>query len=183
MSTDGENANESFISILSNPSKALANWYFWLGSLGLLLAILNILGIIHPNYRVSWGGLFTFELTNAAFDDKDTAPFIVASDAIFIALCGGLVYLGSKTLSAEDGLGEWLTSMAKSDWYNDLVDMKDGGWSLIIGTWCIMGSIVFYFWWGILHTGWIDPGVYSIAIALMATGLISRKMSTLTPEE
>ena len=183
MSTDGEKANESFISILSNPSKALANWYFWLGILGLFLAILNILGYIHPSYRVSWGGLLTFEFTNAAFGDKDTAPLFVAPDAVFILICAGFIYLGSKTLSAEDGMGEWLTSMVKSDWYNDLVDGKEGGWNLIIGTWATMLSMVFYFYWGIMHTSWIDPGVYSISIALLAVGLTFRKMSTLPAEE
>lgn len=183
MSTDGENANESFISILTNPSKALANWYFWLGSLGILLAILNLIGEIHPNYRVSWGGLLTFEFTNAAFGDKETAPAFVASDAIFIALCGGLIFLGSKSLAGDNSMGEWLTSMLKNDWYTDLVDIKDGGWSLVFGTWSAFLSIVFYFYWGIMHTGWIDPGVYSISIALMAVGIIFRKLSTLETEE
>ena len=73
MSDDVENAESGMLEILTQPSRTLANWYFWVGSLGLFLAILNLADAIHPNYRVSWGGLLTFEYTNAAFGDKDSA--------------------------------------------------------------------------------------------------------------
>ena len=69
MSNDVENAESGMLEILAKPSKTLANEYFWLGSLGLFLAVLNLVDAIHPNYRVSWGGLLTFELTNDAFVD------------------------------------------------------------------------------------------------------------------
>jgi len=32
-------------------------------------------------------------------------------------------------------------------------------------------GFVFYFYYGIVNTGWIDIGVYSISIALIAFGL------------
>ena len=183
MSGEGENGDNGVIDILTNPSRTLANWYFWLGSIGILLAILNMAGLIHPNYRVSWGGLLTFEMTNAAFGDKDTAPAFVASDAIFIAICGALIYFGIKTLASEEGVGEWFKGLVTNDWYNDLVGNEDGNWSLIIGTWSIFASMVFYFYWGIMYMAWIDPGVYSITIALMAVGLVARNLATLPSEE
>lgn len=182
MSDDGDNAQDSLGTILFSPSNTLATWYFWLGLLGLMLAILNIMGMIHPTYRVSWGGLLTFEYTNAAFGDKDGAAAFVAGDAIFMALCGGLTFLGASTLIGDGDAGEWVKSMVTNDWYNDLLNF-DGGWSLTLGTWSVLASIVFYCYWGIMHMAWIDPGVYSISIALMATGLVLRMLSSIEDEE
>ncbi len=178
MSDDVENAESGMLEILTQPSRTLANWYFWVGSLGLFLAILNLADAIHPNYRVSWGGLLTFEYTNAAFGDKDSASSFVIGDAVFMLLCGGLVALGGRTLSNEQGVVEWIKSMLTNKWYNDLIEPETGGWSMIIGTWSMLGSVLFYFYWGITSTTWIDPGVYSWAIAMMAAGLVLRMLAT-----
>ncbi len=182
MSDVGENAENGMFDMLMKPSNTLANWYFWVGLLGLMLAVLNLMGMIHPTYRVSWGGLLTFEYTNAAFGDKDDAAAFVAGDAIFIALVGGMTFLGAKTLIGEDGAGNWVKSMVTNDWYNDLLDFE-GGWNRALGTWSILASMVFYFYWGVMHLAWIDPGVYSIAIALMGLGLVLRMLSTVEDEE
>ena len=133
MSKESENAEDSLFRIITNPSKTLANWYFWLGSLGLLLALLNLIGEVHPNYRVSWGGLLTFEYTNNAFEHKDTAAAFVASDAIFITFCGLITFTGAKSLIGEGSIGDWFTSLATSEWYKDLVEPGEGGWSLVLG--------------------------------------------------
>ena len=77
MSDNGEDAQNNLGTILFSPSNTLATWYFWIGLLGLLLAVLNLMGMIHPTYRVSWGGLLTFEYMNDAFGDKDTADAFV----------------------------------------------------------------------------------------------------------
>ena len=183
MSTEGENPASGMLGILTKPSNTLANWYFWLGLLGLLLAALNIANIIHPSYRVSWGGMFTFEFTNNAFGDKDTAPAFVISDAIFVAFCGALVFLGARSLKGDSGANDWLMSMVKSEWYTDLLDAKEGGWTLVVGTWSMLISIIFYFYWGIMYMGWIDPGVYSISISLMAVGLVLRMLSTVEEDQ
>ena len=182
MSDDGDNAQNGLGSILFNPSNTLATWYFWLGLLGLLLAALNLMGMIHPTYRVSWGGLLTFEYSNAAFGDKDDAAAFVASDAIFIALVAGMTFLGARSLIGDGNPGEWILSMVTNDWYNDLLNVE-AGWNLALGTWCMLVSVVFYFYWGIIHLAWIDPGVYSIAIALMGAGLVMRMLSTVEDDE
>ena len=182
MSDDSENAQNRLGTILFNPSNTLATWYFWLGLLGLMLAVLNIMGVIHPTYRLSWGGLLTFEYTNAAFGDKEGAAAFVASDAIFIAAVGGITFLGARSLIGDGDVVEWFKNMVINDWYNDLLD-SEGGWSLVLGTWSMLASIVFYFYWGIMHMAWIDPGVYSIAIALMASGIVLRMLSSVEDDE
>ena len=182
MSDVVDNEQNGIFDILFKPSKTLANWYFWIGLLGLMLAILNILGIIHPTYRVSWGGLLTFEYTNDAFGNKDDAAAFVASDAIFIALVGGMTFLGARSLIGDDNPADWAKSMVTNEWYNDLLSLE-GGWAKALGTWSILASMLFYFYWGIMYMGWIDPGVYSIAISLMGLGLVMRMLSSVEDEE
>ena len=182
MSNDVEDAESGMLEILTQPSKTIANWYFWIGSLGMFLAILNLADAIHPNYRVSWGGLLTFEYTNDAFGDNKTAAGFVIGDAVFMLICGTLIALGGRSLSAEQGVGEWIKSMFTSKWYNDLVEPENGGWSMIIGTWSMLGSVLFYFYWGVTSTSWIDPGVYSWTIAMMASGLVLRMLATVEEE-
>ena len=182
MSDVQENADKSMLDILLKPSNTRANWYFWLGVLGLMLAILNLMGIIHPTYRLSWGGLLTFEYTNDAFGTKDDAPMFVVSDAIFIAFVGGMTFLGAKTLIGEKDPVDWIKTLVTNEWYNDLLDVKSG-WSLALGTWSILASMVFYFYWGIMYMAWIDPGVYSISISLMGLGLVLRMLSSVEDED
>ncbi|MDC0557348.1 hypothetical protein OAO34_06135 [Candidatus Poseidoniaceae archaeon] len=127
MSTDVENEKNGMFEILTQPSKTLATWYFWLGGLGLFLAVLNLTNNIHPNYHVSWGGVLTFEYTNNAFGDKDTAAAFAVGDAVFIAFCAGMAALGIRSLTGDDGIGEWVVSMLTNNWYNDLVEAGNGG--------------------------------------------------------
>lgn len=182
MSDSGDNAQDNLGRILFSPSNTLATWYFWIGLLGLLLAVLNLFGMIHPTYRVSWGGLLTFEYMNDAFGDKDTAAAFVPGDAVFIAIFGGMTFLGARSLIGDGNPGEWFVSLVTKDWYNDLLDIE-AGWNLVLGTWCIFASMVFYFYWGIMHMSWIDPGVYSIAISLMGAGIVMRMLASVGDEE
>ena len=132
MSTETSDANPSFVSMLLNPSRTMSNWYAAIGLLGIFLAILNILGQVHPTYHVSWGGLLTFEATNAAFEPKADGTQVVASDFIFIALCAGLAGLGIRTfLADESGIAGWLKAILVNDTWPALVDPDVGGLSLI----------------------------------------------------
>ena len=72
--------------------------------------------------------------------------------------------------------------MVTNEWYNDLLSLE-GGWAKALGTWSILASMLFYFYWGIMYMGWIDPGVYSIAISLMGLGLVMRMLSSVEDEE
>ena len=109
------NTDQSFVQMVLNPSKTMSNWFVGLGLLGIFLAVLNLLGEIHPNYRVSWAGVLTFEFTNRAFEDLSTAPSFVISDVVFIAICGFFAGLGFKSInSQEGGVGNWIKSDRKS---------------------------------------------------------------------
>ena len=168
----------SVLNMILNPSRSLANWFVAIGFLGLFLAILNIVGCIHPTYRVSWGGVFTLEMTNKAFGTLDDAPAFVASDAIFIALCAGLVFLGVKTINQQEGgLVSWFKSIFVNETWPALADPSVGGWPRLFGAWCLLLGIVCYLYFGLNSTGWIDPGVYSLTIGLLAFGFALNNLS------
>ena len=174
MSTEESDPSNSVVSILLNPSRIMANWYVTLGVFGIFLAILNIFGWIDPNYHVSWGGLFTFEATNAAFEilGEDAGPKLVLSDVIFIGLCAAISAMGIRTIMNDElGLDGWFKGLFINDTWPALVDPDIGGWNKLFGAWSLLLGIVFYFFYGIIYTGWIDIGVYSISIALIAFGL------------
>lgn len=167
-----EETKTGLVQMIVNPSKTMSNWFVGIGLLGLFLAILNLIGEIHPNYRVSWAGVLTFEATNKAFDDLDTAPAFVISDAIFIALCTAFAGLGIKSINKQDGgIQKWLTSVFVNDTWMALADPDRGGWSKTLGAWCIILGVTNYLYFGLIATGWIDPGVYSVTIGLLAFGL------------
>ena len=169
--SETDNTGDGLFQMIVNPSRTLSNWFIGLGALGIFLAILNLLGEIHPNYRVSWAGVLTFELTNNAFEDMSTAPSFVVSDIVFIAVCGLFAGLGLKTISGQEGgLGTWFKSIFVNQTWMSLADPDLGGWYKTAGAWCLLLGIINYLYFGICATGWIDPGVYSVTIGLMAFG-------------
>lgn len=172
MSTENSDADATIVSMLLNPSRTMANWYAGIGIFGIFLAVLNILGMVHPTYHLSWGGLFTFEAMNAAFEPKSDGVQVVLSDFIFIGLCIALAGLGIRTFgNDESGIAGWFKSILVNDTWPALVDPDIGGWNKLFGAWSVLLGIIFYFYYGIVNTGWIDVGVYSVSIALIAFGL------------
>ncbi|MGB0463693.1 MAG: hypothetical protein ACPGIG_02460 [Candidatus Poseidoniaceae archaeon] len=165
------NTEQSFVQMVLNPSKTMSNWFVGLGLLGIFLAVLNLLGEIHPNYRVSWAGVLTFEFTNRAFEDLSTAPSFVISDVVFIAICGLFAGLGFKSINSQDGgVGSWIKSIFVNETWMSLADPDLGGWLKTMGAWCLLLGVVNYLYFGLTATGWIDPGVYSVTIGLLSFG-------------
>ena len=46
---------------------------------------------------------------------------------------------------------------------------------------CLLLGLAFYLYFGIAHKGWIDVGVYSVTIALMAAGVALNHASRAPP--
>ena len=68
-------SGDSVLQMILNPSATLANWFVGIGALGIFLGILNLMGEIHPNYKVSWAGVLTLEATNRAFENLENCSF------------------------------------------------------------------------------------------------------------
>ena len=182
MSSEENTDERGFLDLISNPSIGLSQWYIAIGAWGLVLAVLNILGEIHPSYRVSWGGLLTFELLADAFGDKDTAATFVAGDAVFMLICGLLVSLGLKSIneSNEGGLAGFLQSMVINDTWPALVG-GEGGMMRSAGAWCLLLGFGFYIAYSAVYDAWIDLGVYSVSITLVAFGFALNAASRAPP--
>ena len=100
--TETSTEGRGLVQMVIEPSSSTARWFVGLGAWGLLLALLNLLGMAHPTQRISWAGVLSMGRLNEAFEAHATAPAFVASDAVFIALCGGLVALGFRSIANED---------------------------------------------------------------------------------
>ena len=154
----------------------------FLGVWGLVLAALNMFSMAHPTYHVSWGGLLTFEATNAAFGDaKDGFHYEVLGDTIFIAGCIGLIVLGSRIVNERHSVADWAKGLLINDTWPALNDPSLGGGQRTMAAWCLLLGLAFYLYFGIAHRGWIDVGVYSVTIALMTSGFALNHASRVPP--
>jgi hypothetical protein len=131
---------------------------------------------------VSWGGLLIFEAMNPAFGIAiDGFHYESLGDIIFIIACLAMAGFGMKTINELRGLSEWVKFMFVNDMWIALVDPSVGGGQRTMAAWCLLLGVVFYFWFGINHKGWMDVGVYSVTIALVAAGFALNHASRVPP--
>ena len=178
MSSELGDKQSGIISMITDPSRCTANWFIGLSMWGLILAILNILGFAHPSYHYSWGGLFSLEMTNVAYEVKSGSAKFVASDAIFIAICSLFMSFGFKAYAkTEGGIKGFFTGLFVNDTWPALASIEEGGIQRTIAAWSTLFGFAFYIYFGINHMGWMDPGVYSVSIALIAFGFALNHVS------
>tara|TARA_B100000614_G_scaffold83433_1_gene74951 strand:+ start:2722 stop:3306 length:585 start_codon:yes stop_codon:yes gene_type:complete len=182
MSSEDEATSGGLAEIFLKPSATLSKWYIAIGTWGFVLAILNMAGQIHPTYRVSWGGLLTFEALADAFGNKDDAPLFVLGDGVFIAACLGLLFLGLQSIntSVEGGLVAFARSLILNDTWPALV-FSGGGFMRFTAAWCLLLGFAFYIGYSALYMAWIDLGVYSVSITLVAFGFALNAASRAPP--
>jgi len=175
--TETSNEGRGLVQMVIEPSSATARWFVGLGVWGLLLAVLNLMGMAHPGYRISWAGVLSMGRLNAAFEAHATAPAFVASDLVFIALCGGMVALGFRTIANEDGsvAGFFRSLVDNSTWR--ALGSAEGGMSHTVGAWCLLVGLLFYVIRGVMHTNWFDPGVYAVSAVLVGFGFALRALA------
>jgi hypothetical protein len=167
---------------VDGPVPVYAPAMVFMGAWGVLLAVLNMFSLALPNQRVSWGGLLTFETTNAAFGDAiDGFHFELLGDSIFLVACLAMIGYGLKTVSERSDVSTWLKGLLNNDTWPALNDLSVGGGQRTLAAWCLLAGIAFYFWFGIQHTGWMDVGVYSVTIALMGSGFALNHASRVPP--
>tara|TARA_B100000925_G_scaffold69743_1_gene48248 strand:- start:2266 stop:2850 length:585 start_codon:yes stop_codon:yes gene_type:complete len=182
MSSEENAASGGLADIFIKPSVTLSKWYIAIGAWGLTLAILNSLGYIHPTYRVSWGGLLTFEAFADAFGHKDDAPAFVVGDLVFVGACLALLGLGLNSINqkVEGGIAAFALSLVMNDTWPALVG-AEGGLMRAIGAWCLLLGLGFYIGYSVLYMTWIDLGVYSVSITLVAFGFALNAVSRAPP--
>ena len=182
MSSEEKAESSGLADIFIRPSVTLSKWYIAIGAWGLTLAILNMMGQIHPTYRVSWGGLLTFEAFADAFGTKDNAPAFVVGDLVFIGACLVLLGLGLRSINdnVEGGLAGFARSLILNDTWPALVG-SEGGIMRAVGAWCLLLGFAFYIGYSVMYMTWIDLGVYSVSITLVAFGFALNAASRAPP--
>lgn len=167
---------------VDGPIPVYAPAMVFLGAWGLLLAVLNMFSMAHPTQHVSWGGLLTFEATNAAFGEAfEGFHFEVLGDSIFILACVGFIVFGGKVIGERTDLSGWVRSLIINDTWTALNDTSVGGGQRTVAAWCLLIGLAFYFWYGVQYSGWMDVGVYSVTIALLAAGFALNHASRVPP--
>ena len=180
--TNGESSDAAAKTSVSGPSPVWANFVVTLGLWGLLLAVLNMFSAATPAQHVSWGGLLTFEATNTAFGVAiDGFHYEPLRDTIFMAACLAMIGFGIKAINDTSGVSEWATSLIVNDTWTALADPSVGGGQRTMAAWCLLLGLIFYFWFGINYSGWMDVGVYSVTIALVASGFALNHASRVPP--
>jgi len=166
-------------------SARLSGWLFILSSWGILLWLLNILQMATPTGdKVVWGSILSIGLLepNYLSDNPAFRPF---SDGIFlvILIIGTTLSVRGILSNVEGGMKGWFMGI-KDVFWPSLVDVStSGGLRKTVSVWFILIGLVFYFTTGILHSGWVDPGVYSVAAPCIIFGWAFGKLADAQSEE
>jgi len=170
-----------FINSLLNPSQLVSTWFFALGVWILLLGILNLLVMAHPSGKISWVGFLSFgKLGQVLMTDTGGQGFHLIGDGMFLGLGLVLLGIGAKgiTSNVEGGLAVWLKGLVANDLWPSMLSPEEGGWRRTISSWLLAIGFIFYFYWGIMHSSWVDPGTYAVSAALIGFGFAFLAMPT-----
>ena len=163
-------ADQEWMEVLKSPSITMSVGSFLLGSWMAFLTLVNIIsGAYADDRKVNWVDFITNgPVTNSAHEIGLNVPDDVIFGLISAALIAiGVIGIGS---SREDGFGGWISGLPNEKMVKSLFS-TDQDIVRTIASWMILSGIVYYFGWSLRETTWIDPGVYSVMIALVSVGL------------
>ena len=86
---------------------------------------------------------------------------------VAIALAIALIFVGVRGLEATTGTKAFLKSIAERP--GRMVSTTENI-NALISNWLIVGGALLYLGWSVVYTTWVDPGIYSVCIALIASG-------------
>ena len=167
------------LSSLLKPSARISGWLFILSMWGLALWLLNILHMATPTGdKVVWGSILSIGLVGGDYisSNPDFRPF---SDGIFLIICLIGTFLGSNGLmsNVEGGIKGWLMGIKETFWPSLVDTTTVGGLRKTISVWLMLIGIGFYVVTGIMHQGWVDPGVYSVTAPFIVSGWALGKLA------
>jgi len=166
MSEDGE----EWKGALMRPSSTLSIGSFFLGFWFAFLTIVNIaVGAYSTGYKVNWidfvtNGNNTYSAHEVSLTFPDDIVFGLLS-AILIA--AGVYGMG---VAREDGFVGWFSGLPKDSAVTSLFSTENG-LARTLASWLILSGIGFYIVWSSMESTWVDPGVYSVMVSLVAAGM------------
>jgi len=155
---------------LNRPSSTISIVALMLGVWVILLSIVNLVeGAYSPGFKVSWIGFLGFG--GETFTANDSGVDLL-NDGIFtllgLSLIAGGDYGMKKASPNSEGAISFITGLPNSNFANNLIKGEKG--IDIISSWLIVIGILFYLIWSIQNNTWVDPGVYSVMISMVAFG-------------
>ena len=163
-------ADQEGMEVLKSPSITMSVGLFLLGSWMAFLTLVNIIsGAYADDRKVNWVDFITNgPVTNSAHEIGLNLP----DDVIFGLISAALIAIGVMGIgsSREDGFGGWISGLPNEKIVKSLIS-TDQDIVRTIASWMILSGIVYYFGWSLREVTWIDPGVYSVMIALVSVGL------------
>ena len=79
--------------------------------------------------------------------------------------------------NVEGGIKGWFMNLIDTFWPSLIDYSTSGGISKTVSVWCIVIGIIFYTVEGILYSGWVDPGVYSVTAPFIIFGWAFGKLA------
>ena len=155
---------------LNRPSSTISIFALMLGVWVILLSIINIVeGAYSPGYKVSWIGFLGIEGDASVLHEG----IEFALDDILFTLFGLLLIVGGdygmkKASSNSEGVMAFITGLPNSYFMNNLIRGESA--KQTISSWLVVIGVLFYIVWSIQNNTWVDPGVYSVMISLVAFG-------------
>jgi hypothetical protein len=111
--------------------------------------------------KVAWIGFIG--MGGDAFVPYDDG--FILDDAIF-AIAGLILFF---TGIRNNDVVSWIKNNKGMDILNNLISGKNG--KEIVSSWLVVIGISFYIIWSIQNNTWVDPGVYSVMISMVAFGI------------
>ena len=152
---------------LTKPSNMISTAALMLGAWIILLSLINIFGggAGQAGNKVAWIEFFgtSFGIGGEAFVPYEDG--FILDDAIFAVL--GLIMITTSLRNAD--VLNWVSNIKNSDFTNNLIKGNSG--KEIISSWLVVVGISFYIIWSVQNDTWVDPGVYSVMIAMVAFGI------------
>ena len=158
---------------LTRPSCTASTAALLIGSWVVLLTIINVVqGAYSPDHKVLWFGFLTGGVSNS------TDMAFVLDDAFFGIIGAALMAVGCRGLnnSHDDDAVTGISGFFQSAFIGDLFSSANGVINTI-ASWLVIIGIGFYFYWSVINTTWVDPGVYSVMIVFVTFGFGLRVMA------
>ena len=162
--------DRGWIESLLAPSVSLSAGAIIVGSWMLLLTIVNIaFGAFSDGRKINWIDFMTNgSNTNSVHSVGLTFPDDIVFGILSISIVGAGVY--GMGAAREDGFSGWASKLPEDRIITSLFSVRDG-LQRTFASWLILFGAMYYFIWSSLESTWVDPGVYSVMIALVSIGI------------
>jgi len=161
-------AQSSWKDEVTKPSRFLSVVSFCIGAWLAFVSLVNItFGAFAPGQKIEWLGFIDGSSLSEAYSAHSSIS-IGLGDVVALLLATILIVVGGRGIESSSGLRAFLYSIAQRP--RQMVG-SEGELSLIVANWLVVGGILFYVIWSTINTTWVDPGVYSVSIVMICSGL------------